>query len=88
MASPRWEASTWFMYATKRAGGSSTRLVFSKGREIAMKVVAMKNDPSRTYQDLADIRFLLTLNHVDREHVRAQFEKHGLLERYHEFEAS
>ncbi len=55
---------------------------------IAMKVVAMKNDPSRTYQDLADIRFLLTLNHVDREHVRAQFEKHGLLERYHEFEAS
>ncbi len=55
---------------------------------IAMKVVAMKNDPSRTYQDLADIRFLLTLADVDRGAVRSQFEKHGLLERYHELEAS
>lgn len=53
---------------------------------IAMKVLAMKNDPTRTYQDLADIRFLLTLSDVDRESVRASFEKHGLLERYHELE--
>jgi hypothetical protein len=55
---------------------------------IAMKVVAMKNDPSRTYQDMADIRFLLTLADVDRDEVRSQFEKHGLLERYRELEAS
>ncbi len=54
---------------------------------IAMKVVAMKNDPSRTYQDLTDIRFLLTLADVNRDEVRAQFEKHGLLERYRELEA-
>jgi len=55
---------------------------------IAMKVVAMKNDPTRTYQDMADIRFLLSLPDVDREEVRAQFEKHGLRERYCELEAS
>lgn len=55
---------------------------------IAMKVVAMKNDPSRSYQDLADIRFLLALPEVDREEVRRQFEKHGLLERFLELEAS
>jgi hypothetical protein len=55
---------------------------------IAMKVVAMKNDPSRTYQEMADIRFLLSLPDVDLEEVRAQFEKHGLRERYRELEAS
>lgn len=55
---------------------------------IAMKIVAMKNDPSRTFQDMADIRFLLSLPDVDREHVRAQFEKHGLRERYHELDAT
>ena len=54
---------------------------------IAMKVVAMKNDPSRTYQDMADIRFLVSLPDVDREEVQAQFEKHGLRERYRELEA-
>lgn len=55
---------------------------------IAMKVVAMKNDPSRTYRDMADLKFLLSLPGVDREEVRAQFEKHGLRERYFELEAS
>ena len=55
---------------------------------IAMKVVAMKNDPTRAYQDMADIRFLLSLPGVDRQEVRAQFTKHGLLERYLELEAS
>ena len=54
---------------------------------VAMKVVAMKNDPSRTYQDLADRRYLLTLADVDRDAVRSQFEKHGFLERYRELEA-
>jgi len=55
---------------------------------VAMKVVAMKNDPSRTYQDMADIRFLSSLPGVDREEIRAQFEKHGLQERYRELEQS
>lgn len=53
---------------------------------IAMKVVAMKNDPGRTFQDLADIRLLLEPPEVDRNEVRKFFEKHDLLERYRELE--
>lgn len=53
----------------------------------ALKVLAMKNDPSRTFQDLADIRFLLTLPGVDRQEVRAHFKRHGLEDRFHELEA-
>jgi hypothetical protein len=53
---------------------------------IAMKLAAMKNDPTRTFQDLADIRYLLTLPDVDRDYVRTQFVKHGLLERFDELE--
>jgi Nucleotidyl transferase AbiEii toxin, Type IV TA system len=53
---------------------------------IAMKIVAMKNDSSRRFQDMADIRFLMGLPDIDREEVRAQFSKHGLLERFHELE--
>jgi hypothetical protein len=52
----------------------------------AMKVVAMKNDPSRTLQDLADIRFLLTLPGVDREQIRGYFARHGLEARFDELE--
>lgn len=48
----------------------------------AMKVLAIKNDPSRTFQDLADIRFLLARGGADRQVVRSYFERHGLLERY------
>lgn len=66
--------------------GGMRILVPSPEHLIAMKVVAMKNDPSRTYQDMADIKFLLTLPNVDREQVRSQFAKHGLLERYLELE--
>jgi hypothetical protein len=50
----------------------------------AMKVFAMKNDPSRTFRELEDIRFLLTLDGVDREMVRGYFEKHGLGHRHDE----
>ncbi|MCP3962065.1 MAG: nucleotidyltransferase family protein [bacterium] len=52
----------------------------------AMKVAAMKNDPDRTLQDLADIRNLMRLPGVDREAIREAFEKHGLRERYLELE--
>jgi len=45
-------------------------------------VLAIKNDPSRTFQDLADIRFLLARGGADRQVVRSYFERHGLLERY------
>ncbi len=48
----------------------------------AMKIHAMKNDPSRTLQEMADIQFLLRLPDVDHEEIRAYFEQSGLLERY------
>ena len=52
----------------------------------AMKVLAFRNDPTRTFQDMADIRFLLTLPGVDRAEIRGSFERHGLGERFHEIE--
>jgi hypothetical protein len=53
---------------------------------IAMKVHAMAGDPSRTFQELADIRHLMQQEGVDRALVREAFEKRGLLERYRELE--
>lgn len=50
----------------------------------AMKVQAMKNDPGRTFQEMADIQFLLRVPGVDEEEIRGYFERAGLLERYHE----
>ena len=54
----------------------------------AMKVLAMKNDPDRTFQELGDIRHLVVEAGADREAVRQQFVRHGLEERYRELEAS
>jgi len=48
----------------------------------ALKVVAMKNDPDRTFQDMADIRFLLTLPGVDRYEIRDYFDRQGLRDRF------
>jgi len=50
----------------------------------ALKVVAMKNDPERTFREQEDIRFLLSLPGVDRREVRSYFERHGLTERFDE----
>lgn len=85
----RGETSRGLFAAARSLEGPGGRAVPVPSPEhlIAMKVVAMKNDPSRTYQDMADIRFLLTLPDVDRNAVRAQFEKHGLQDRFHDLEA-
>lgn len=78
-----------FEAARVMQGPEETRvLVPSPEHLIAMKVVAMKNDPSRTYQDLADIQFLMRIPGIDRSEIRSQFDKHGLLERYLELEAT
>jgi len=53
---------------------------------VAMKVHAMKNDPSRAFQDMADILFLMKLPGVDREEIRAYFDASGQSERYREIE--
>lgn len=50
----------------------------------AMKIKAMKNDPSRRFQEMADIQFLLSVPNVDRDAVRRYFAAQGLLERYEE----
>ena len=52
----------------------------------AMKVRAMKDAPERTWQEMADIGFLLTLEGVNRDEVRGYFEKANLLERWRELE--
>ena len=55
---------------------------------VAMKVHAMKNDPSRILQEMADIQFLMKLPGVDRQEIRGYFERAGQLERFDEIERS
>jgi hypothetical protein len=62
--------------------------VLRPGHLVAMKVFAMKNDPSRTFREMADIRFLMTLPELERDEIRRCFEKHGLGHRYGELEES
>jgi hypothetical protein len=50
----------------------------------AMKIQAMKNDPERTFQEMADILFLLRLPGIDEDEVRGYFEKQGMIEKYYE----
>ena len=45
----------------------------------AMKLQAIKSDPDRRLQDLADVRFLLGLPGVDEAEIRGYFEDAGLL---------
>ena len=54
----------------------------------AMKVHAMKNDPGRSLQEMADIRFLLQLPGIDGDEIRGYFEKAGLREKYDEIKRS
>ncbi len=51
---------------------------------VAMKVTAMKNDPGRTFQEMNDIRFLLTLPGVDRHQAESYFDRQGLGDRLDE----
>jgi len=50
----------------------------------AMKIQAIKNDPERTYQEMADIQFLLRLPGINEEEIKGYFEKQGLLDRFDE----
>jgi hypothetical protein len=53
----------------------------------AMKVQAMKSDPTRTLKEMADIQFLLGLPEVDEAEIRRYFDKAGLSERFDEIKA-
>jgi hypothetical protein len=50
----------------------------------ALKVTAMKNDPTRLFQDMADVRFLMTLPGVDRQQIEDYFVRQGLKDRFDE----
>ena len=50
----------------------------------ALKITAMKNNPARVFQDMADIRFLLTLPGVDRVQIKGYFDRQGMGDRYDE----
>jgi hypothetical protein len=52
----------------------------------ALKVTAMKNDPTRQFQDMADIRFLMTMPGVDRRQIEDYFVRQGLKDRFDELE--
>ena len=74
-----------FAAARRLPGPRGLEIAIPKPEHLAaMKIQAMKNDPDRTLQDLADIRQLMELPGVDRQHIRDEFERHGLLEHYEE----
>lgn len=68
--------------------GESVVPVLSAEHLAAMKIFAMKNDPTRILAELEDIRFLLTLPDIDRDEIRGYFEKHELGDLYAEIERS
>lgn len=84
----RGETSKKLFQECRRLQGPGDREVLVPKPEYlaALKVLAMKNDPARTFQDMADIRFLLTLPGVDRSEVRDYFERHGFEDRFNELE--
>ncbi len=51
---------------------------------IAMKVQAMKNDPTRTLQEMSDVGYLLGLDGTNRDEAKDYFVKAGLLARWEE----
>src|SRR6476469_4907150 len=48
----------------------------------ALKVTAMKNDPARQLQDMADVRFLLRMPGVDRSLIRNYFDRQGMRDKF------
>jgi len=82
-------AEKLFREVRDAAGPGGVRVPIPSSEHLAaMKVLAMKNDPVRAFQELGDIRHLITVAGADREAVREQFVRHGLEERYRELEAS
>lgn len=70
-------------------GPGGTRVLVPRPEHLAaMKVAAMKDDPSRTLQEMLDVQFLLRLPGVDRAEVRGYFERQGLADRFDEIVAT
>jgi Nucleotidyl transferase AbiEii toxin, Type IV TA system len=86
-----------FIYVDEATGetlfGQARRIELFPGQTVAvprpehlaaMKVAAIHNDPSRTFKDLADVQFLLSLPGIDEDLIRAQFERYGMKEKFDE----
>ena len=50
----------------------------------ALKIFAMKNNPDRALQDMADVQFLLSLPDADEKVIKEYFHKYGQMDRFHE----
>ena len=78
-------ADNIFRSASRTAGPGGVSVLVPRPEHLAaMKVLAMKNDPERRFQELADIARLLELPGVDREEIREHFVKHGLEDHWDE----
>lgn len=84
------ETSQELFDATRLSAGPGGRTMpLPKPEHLAaLKVLAMKNDPSRSFQEMADIRFLVNLPGVDRHEIRGYFDRHGMKDRFDELEKS
>ena len=51
---------------------------------IALKVFAMRNDPERSFREMADLQYLLNLPGLDLGEIRGYFERYGQMEKYDE----
>ena len=80
-------ADVLFAAAVTTKLGDLQLLVPAPEHVAAMKVQAMKSDPSRLFREMADIQHLLELPGVDEQKVRGYFEQHGLLGRFDEIKA-
>ena len=80
-------AETIFSDTQEKPFGQSVSLPVPRPEHIAaMKIFAMKNDPSREYREMADVQFLLSLPDVDRDEIKRYFEYYGLPDKYEEIE--
>ena len=80
-------AEKLFAECQRKPGPGGLEIPVPKPEHLAaLKVLAMKNDPQRIFQEMADIRFLLTIPGVDRREIQAYFERQGLKDRFDELE--
>lgn len=72
-------AERFFPAVRSLAGpGGLTIPVAAPEHLIAMKLYAIRNDPSRKLQDLADIARLVETQEVEWESLRSSFDKYGM----------
>ncbi|MEO7418949.1 MAG: hypothetical protein ABI163_17950 [Thermoanaerobaculia bacterium] len=80
-------AQELFAACRNTTGPGGLRMLVPKPEHLAaLKVTAMKNNPARTFQDMADVRFLLNLPGVDSIQIRDYFDRQGMRDRFDDLE--